>query len=507
VPQVASETRSQAVTTTQTRTYRTQPQQSERTDSSPFQSMLDDTAAASDATLSDDTGKAAPGQQSQAASKPGNTDAKDASATDKAQEAKNAKNGQNAQDRTAAKAALTNATGMIAKPGTADGTDQKKKTDKDAAKTSADAATTDKAGDAKKPAADTADPTVAAAPVPPPADPAAANVVASVLIPAAAAHAPPPKAPTTGEQAAVSATPTADAAKSAPATLSALQINTGNTAKPGQTGKGGQTDKSGTIAASKNSDATNQADASDSADGAQTDHTGASPQADPKAAQNAPADADKQQIAPAHGGTSADGKQPAAGDKPADSHADAGVAAKIDGMTPQIQTTQTQTVTASSASATAPAQTAAQQGAGVPLAGLGVAIASKASDGNSSFDIRLDPPELGRIEVHLDVDKDGHVTSRLIADRSDTLDLLRRDSTGLERALQDAGLKTSDSGMQFSLRDQAGGQQQPQQQQQQNGTHQSRHVVVPDDTLPKIDTSQTPYNRFGTRAGGVDIRV
>jgi chemotaxis protein MotD len=109
--------------------------------------------------------------------------------------------------------------------------------------------------------------------------------------------------------------------------------------------------------------------------------------------------------------------------------------------------------------------------------------------------------------VHLDVDKDGHVTSRLIADRSDTLDLLRRDSTGLERALQDAGLKTSDSGIQFSLRDQSGGQQQPQQQQQGNGTNQSRLVVVPDDTLPKIDASQMPYGRLGARAGGVDIRV
>src|SRR5262249_26461307 len=129
-------------------------------------------------------------------------------------------------------------------------------------------------------------------------------------------------------------------------------------------------------------------------------------------------------------------------------------------------------------------------------------------EGKSSFEIRLDPPELGRIEVHLDVDKDGHVTSRLIADRSDTLDLLRRDPTGLERALQDAGLKTSDSGVQFSLRDQTGGQQQPQQQQQQqNGANQSRMVVVPDDTLPKIDASQMPYGRLGARAGGVDIRV
>ena len=80
--------------------------------------------------------------------------------------------------------------------------------------------------------------------------------------------------------------------------------------------------------------------------------------------------------------------------------------------------------------------------------------------GKNHFEIRLDPPELGRIEVRIDVDRDGHVTSRLIADRSDTLDLLRRDATGLERALQDAGLKTADNGLQFSLRDQTMGRQQ-----------------------------------------------
>ena len=83
-----------------------------------------------------------------------------------------------------------------------------------------------------------------------------------------------------------------------------------------------------------------------------------------------------------------------------------------------------------------------------------------AQAGKNHFEIRLDPPELGRIEVRLDVDRDGHVTSRLIADRSDTLDLLRRDASGLERALQDAGLKTADNGLQFSLRDQTMGREQ-----------------------------------------------
>jgi flagellar hook-length control protein FliK len=71
----------------------------------------------------------------------------------------------------------------------------------------------------------------------------------------------------------------------------------------------------------------------------------------------------------------------------------------------------------------------------VPLSGIPVLIAGRALAGSNHFDIRLDPPELGRIEVRLKVDRDGQVSSHLIADRPDTLALLRRDQTGLERAL------------------------------------------------------------------------
>ena len=93
--------------------------------------------------------------------------------------------------------------------------------------------------------------------------------------------------------------------------------------------------------------------------------------------------------------------------------------------------------------------------AAVPLAGLAVEIAARAQAGRNRFEIRLDPPELGRIDVRLDVDRSGHVTSRLMVDRAETLDALRRDAGDLERALQQAGFKTADNGMQFTLRDQS----------------------------------------------------
>ena len=75
-------------------------------------------------------------------------------------------------------------------------------------------------------------------------------------------------------------------------------------------------------------------------------------------------------------------------------------------------------------------------------------------NGNRRFEIRLDPPELGRVEIRMDVTRDGQVTTHLVVERSETLDLLQRDARALERALQNAGLDTSEGGLKFSLKDQ-----------------------------------------------------
>ena len=152
---------------------------------------------------------------------------------------------------------------------------------------------------------------------------------------------------------------------------------------------------------------------------------------------------------------------------------------------------------AAAASATAP-------GSPVSIAGLPIAIAARAQSGSNQFDIRLDPPELGRIDVRLDVYLSGQVTSHITADRPETLTLLQSQQPQLERALEQAGLKTADNGLQFSLRDQSfagqngagGGGTQP------NPTQQ---LVVPDAGLAPVETTQI-YSRVNL-GGGIDIRV
>ena len=153
------------------------------------------------------------------------------------------------------------------------------------------------------------------------------------------------------------------------------------------------------------------------------------------------------------------------------------------------------------AAATSPTPTA------VPIAGLAVEIASHAHAGKNRFEIRLDPPELGRIDVRLDVDRDGKVTSRLVVDRPETLDILRRDAPALERSLQQAGLKTADDALQFSLRDQGGfGGQNPYSSNNGSPANATR-VLIPDRELPAVEVAAAGYGRVSGTSAGVDIRV
>jgi flagellar hook-length control protein FliK len=135
----------------------------------------------------------------------------------------------------------------------------------------------------------------------------------------------------------------------------------------------------------------------------------------------------------------------------------------------------------------------------VPIAGLAIEFAARLQAGRNRFEIRLDPPELGRVDVRLDVDREGNVTSRLVVERSETLDLLRRDASQLERALQQAGLKTADNSLQFSLRDQSSARQ-------HDDNPDRARVIVPDPDLTPAESGRI-YGRMLGLGGGVDIRV
>lgn len=72
--------------------------------------------------------------------------------------------------------------------------------------------------------------------------------------------------------------------------------------------------------------------------------------------------------------------------------------------------------------------------------------------GNTRFEMRLDPPELGRIEVRLEVTRDHRVSAMIAADNPAALSDLVRHARELEQSLQAAGLELSEQGLSFDLR-------------------------------------------------------
>ncbi len=83
---------------------------------------------------------------------------------------------------------------------------------------------------------------------------------------------------------------------------------------------------------------------------------------------------------------------------------------------------------------------------------LAFEVVRQVQHGATQFQIRLDPPELGRIDVRMDIDHQGNVHARLTVEKTETLDLMQRDQRALERALAQAGLDGAKTSLEFSLR-------------------------------------------------------
>ena len=83
-----------------------------------------------------------------------------------------------------------------------------------------------------------------------------------------------------------------------------------------------------------------------------------------------------------------------------------------------------------------PAQTVATPASPQPVIGQVAVAIARANE--HRVEIRLDPPELGRVQIHL-TPVDGGVQAVVLADRPETQDLLRRHAHALAQELGDAG--------------------------------------------------------------------
>lgn len=164
-------------------------------------------------------------------------------------------------------------------------------------------------------------------------------------------------------------------------------------------------------------------------------------------------------------------------------------------------TNTTSAATASTATLTATAATSAA----VPINGVPIEIAAAIRAGKSRFDISLDPAELGKIDVRINIDRNGQVTSHLTVEKPETLSMLKQDAPQLQRALDDAGFKTGSNGLSFSLRDQNSSNQNSGQN-NDNGGNARRLIVSEEESVPAAPVGRG-YGRMLGSSSGVDIRV
>ena len=80
-------------------------------------------------------------------------------------------------------------------------------------------------------------------------------------------------------------------------------------------------------------------------------------------------------------------------------------------------------------------------------------IQKAAGGGQDKINIKLNPAELGRVEVRMETTESGTLRAVVMAERPEALELLQRDARGLERSLQDAGLKTDSQSLAFERHD------------------------------------------------------
>ena len=114
---------------------------------------------------------------------------------------------------------------------------------------------------------------------------------------------------------------------------------------------------------------------------------------------------------------------------------------------------------------------------------------------------RVVDAELGRIDVKMEFAENGHLRAVVSAEKSDTLELLQRDARALERALQDAGVKTDSNSLSF----QRGQERNAGKEAHEDGSA-GRHDAARDDQ-DALEEGDGPLPRGSIHDGNLDIEV
>jgi flagellar hook-length control protein FliK len=131
---------------------------------------------------------------------------------------------------------------------------------------------------------------------------------------------------------------------------------------------------------------------------------------------------------------------------------------------------------------------------------MGLEIARRVSSGGEELVIRLDPGELGRINIRMAVNEHGQLRAVVAADAPAVLEALRSDISELNRALEQAGVRTDSQSFRFDRggSGDSGGQWQQRYQQQAS----TRHGGTGD---PSVTAENNPAYRPMSTNGRVNV--
>ena len=80
-----------------------------------------------------------------------------------------------------------------------------------------------------------------------------------------------------------------------------------------------------------------------------------------------------------------------------------------------------------------------------------VNITKSAVKGVDTIDIQLKPEDLGKIQIKMQISKDGKLQAEIISSRPETADLLQKEASNLAKAFNDAGFETDERSFNFSF--------------------------------------------------------
>ncbi len=132
-------------------------------------------------------------------------------------------------------------------------------------------------------------------------------------------------------------------------------------------------------------------------------------------------------------------------------------------------------------------------------------VSNALKSGETTISVKLEPAELGRVDIRLDIARDGLVKASIMADRADTLDMLHKDSRMLERVFQDSGLKIDAGQMSFNLRGEHGNPQEANKQAGQPQDYDALNAADPAQADVEVIPAHVVY--IGSGYGLIDIHV